>query len=92
MGKTGDVLMNSGITIKHIIITLVISIIFVSIGFYSFVKQTGVKKKEYIIQWKSSITGHIGQGTTKFSLQDAQEICSRVNCLHPELNHWIREL
>ena len=46
---------------------------------------------EYIIKWKSKITGKTGGGTTRFGLWDAAEQVARLNRQFPDIEHWYEE-
>ncbi len=43
----------------------------------------------YVIRWKSKITGKTGGGMARFFKQMAMRIVSRANYNHPYLDHWI---
>lgn len=46
-----------------------------------------MKAGNYIIAWKSKITGKTGKGTTRFGIDQARAICNRENEKHPDIEH-----
>jgi len=48
-----------------------------------------MSEKQYVIRWRSKITGYEGGNTTLFTKADAQEQADRANKDWPEHEHWI---
>ena len=44
-------------------------------------------KKNYIIHWKSKLTGTTGSGKTKFTFSDAERQCCRLDREFPDITH-----
>ena len=48
--------------------------------------------KEYVIRWRSHVTGEKGGGTIPFTKADAQEQIVDLNKRWPEIDHWIEKI
>jgi ArsR family metal-binding transcriptional regulator len=51
----------------------------------------GYARKQWIVKWKSRITGLAGQGCIKMTKQEAQELADEMNEKLPEIEHWIEK-
>jgi len=50
-----------------------------------------VHAMEYVIKWKSKLTGKTGEGTKRFKKWDAAEQVAKANRIFPDIDHWYEE-
>lgn len=75
--------------ISLIIIVAVLVICFTS---FQVSKSRKIRRsKNYTIAWKSKITEKTGGGTTRFSFNDAMEICNKMDREYPDIKHLVLE-
>lgn len=68
-----------------LLILIVISLVFI----YHKYKYD---EPEYVITWKSNITGYTCQGTSSFNKQEAIDICNHMDRLYPYCTHSIKKI
>ena len=43
--------------------------------------------KTYVIQWKCTVTGKLGTGTTLFEREAAERVATELNEKYPDIDH-----
>jgi hypothetical protein len=46
------------------------------------------KDARFVVKWRSKITGHVGQGTARYTFAQCRVVCDQNDVMFKEIEHW----